>query len=301
MKIAARNPKVKITHGDKLLYPASGITKQDIIEYYDRIADHMLPYMKDRPLTMRRFPNGIGREGFFQKNAPEHIPKWIKTVEVRKKGGKLTQLICNSRDTLIYLANLNVIEFHVTLSKKNKLNNPDKLVFDLDPSDDKFPLVVKCAVELRNTLEDLMGLQTFVMTSGSRGLHLVIPLEPVHDFDEVRAFAKKTAQNLCDRYPDEFTTEIRKEKRGSRLFIDCMRNSYAQTSIAPFSLRALEGAPVATPLSWKDLDDLHMNSQMYNIDTIFDKQKEEHNEWDIFQNLAFNLKDAEKILLVGYE
>ncbi len=290
-----RDQKVSITHGDKLLYPESGISKRDIVEYYDRIADHILPFLKDRPLTMRRFPYGIGGKGFFQKNAPEHSPKWIKTIEVEKKGGMLTQVICNTRDTLRYLANQNVIEFHVTLSKKDNLNCPDKLVFDLDPPDGKFPLVLKCAYELRQLLENQMGFQAFVMTSGSKGLHIVVPLEPVHSFDEVREFAKRTAQILCDRYPDEFTTEIRKEKRDSKLFIDCMRNSYAQTSVAPYSLRALPGAPVATPLSWKDLEDLPSNSQTYKIDTIFYKLEEEHNDWKIFGNVAFNLKDAHKI------
>lgn len=236
--MVVKKENIKLTHGEKILFPASGITKGDVVQYYGQIADYMLPYLKDRPLTMRRYPNGIDHDGFFQRNVPEYLPAWIKTTTVKKKDGWLTQVVCNTKAALIYLANYYVLEFHVTLSGVNRLNFPDKMVFDLDPSGANFQSVVKGAIALRELIEDQYVMQPYVMTTGSRGLHLVVPLEPIYGFEVVRAFCKKTAQQLCDRYPKEFTTEIRKGERHGRLYIDCQRNAFSQTSVAPFSIRA---------------------------------------------------------------
>ncbi|MBT8205925.1 MAG: non-homologous end-joining DNA ligase [Eudoraea sp.] len=288
--MSAKTNNIELTHGEKILFPDSGITKGDVVKYYEQIADYILPFLKDRPLTMRRYPNGIEDEGFFQKNAPDNIPKWVKTAAVKKKDGWLKQIICNTRDTLIYLANLYVIEFHVTLSSIDKLNIPNKIVFDLDPSGDKFQSVVKGALELRKLLVDQFGIQPYVMTTGSRGLHVVVPLEPVHDFEVVRTFCKKTARQLCDRYPEEFTTEIRKEKRHGRLYIDCLRNAYSQTSVAPFSLRARKGAPVATPLKWIELQDPNLNARIYSIETIFERLLMQDDIWNSFGAKTFTFR-----------
>ncbi|WP_045801022.1 non-homologous end-joining DNA ligase [Flagellimonas lutaonensis] len=290
------NPKITLTHGDKLLFPASGIPKSGIVGYYERIADYMLPYLKDRPLTMRRFTDGIDQEGFYQKNASDHFPNWIQTARVKKEDGWLNQVLCNNKETLAYLANQDVIEFHVTLGKVHRLDYPDKLVFDLDPPNGNFSLVIKAAKALHDLLEQKMGLHTFVMTTGSRGLHIAAPLDGTQNFDETREFAKRVADYLCRRNPKEFTTAIRKKDRKNRLFVDYLRNAYAQTAIAPFSVRALKGAPVATPLYWSELDNKKLNAQSFDINSIFQRLKKKGDPWSDFNAHAKSQKKSSEKL-----
>lgn len=291
-----RMKSVATSHSDKILFPASGITKGDLIRYYDKIANDMLPYLKGRPLTMHRFPDGILDEGFYQKNASDYFPNWIKTSKVKKEGGWVNYVICDNKETLVYLVAQGTITFHVTLSKTDKLDYPDKLIFDLDPSENNFKSVVKVAQILRRLLEKELELSTYVMLTGSDGLHLVIPLARAENFDEVRSFAKKVAGYLAAQYPKDITIEMRKNKRKGRLFLDYLRNSYAQTGVSPFSVRALEGAPVAVPIGWEELENGIPNSQAYNIHTIFDRLKEKVNPWKDFGKNAKILSDAKKKL-----
>ena len=288
--------KTALTHKDKILFPKSGITKQQVFQYYKNIANRMLPFLKDRPLTMQRFPNGIGKEGFFQKNAPDYFPAWLPTIKVKKKDGWVNHIVCNSRDTLLYLVNQYVVTFHVALSKVENIDYPDKLIFDIDPPKGNFKLAVKAAKALRVVLEEKLQLKTYVMTSGSEGLHVAVPLKADKHFDIVHDFTKTIANYICNNNPTEFTTAIRKNKREGRLYIDFLRNSYAQTSVVPFSIRALENAPVATPLYWNELDDVTLNGQSYTIDTIFKRIETKGNPWEDFEQNAKDICNAIKVM-----
>ena len=281
------------TSSDKVLFPKSGITKGDLIHYYETIADYMLPYLEDRPLTMHRFPNGISKEGFFQKNASDYFPDWINKAKVKKKSGWVNYVICNNKETLSYLANQGTITFHVTLSKIDKLDYPDKLIIDLDPSVHDFKSVRKGAHILRDLLVEQLGLSVYIMLTGSEGVHLVVPLMRIENFDEVRGFAKKVVTYMAEKYPKDFTIAIRKDKRKGRLFLDYLRNSYAQTAVCPYSVRALQKAPVAMPIAWDELDKLN-DSQAFNIHTAGHRLTKNEDPWKDFTKNAKILSDANK-------
>ncbi|WP_117879444.1 non-homologous end-joining DNA ligase [Aureibaculum luteum] len=273
---------IKISHRDKILFPTSAITKNDIVIYYKNIANYMLPYLYNRPLTMQRFPEGITQTGFFQKNKPTCFPDWITTKKIKKVDGWVNHIICNTEKTLLYLVNQEVITFHIALSQIGKIDYPNKLVFDLDPPIGNFDLAIKAAKALRYLLKEQLELRTYIMTTGSRGLHVIIPLKSDENFDEVHEFSKMVATYISNKNSKEFTTAIRKDKRKGRLYIDYLRNSYAQTSVAPFSVRAIEHAPIATPINWDDLNDNSLHAQSYTISNIFKKLEKDGNPWADF-------------------
>lgn len=270
--------EIKVTHPEKVLFPEDGITKGDLVDYYRGIAEIMVPYLAGRPLTMQRFPDGIDKDGFIQKKVSYYFPEWVHrgTLEL-EKGGKEDQVICDDAATLIYLASQAVITPHIFLSRIDKIRYPDKLVFDLDPPDDNFGAVKFAAKTLRSGLED-KGFYIYLMTTGSRGLHVVVPLDRNADFDTVRAFARKFAGEIADTYPEKFTIDLSKEKRNGRLFLDYLRNSYGATSVAPYAVRAMNGAPVATPIEWVELDEIE-SSQAYNIRNISERLKKRGDSW----------------------
>ena len=286
----------QITHKDKILFPNAGISKSDLINYYEKIADHLLPYLKDRPLTMQRFPNGISEEGFFQKNASQYFPDWIHTEAVRKVGGWVNHVICDTKETLLYLVNQYVITFHTSLNKIDTIDYPDKLIFDLDPPQEDFLLAIEGAKTLKLFLKNALGFTPFLMTTGSKGLHVIVPLKQKEDFNEVHAFAKSISNYIAVLNPTMFTTAIRKNKREGRLYVDYLRNSYGQTSVAPYSVRALENAPVATPIFWSELDDKKLNAQLWNIQNIFKRLEQIENPWKDFNASAKRIKNARKKL-----
>jgi bifunctional non-homologous end joining protein LigD len=286
---------VKLSTLDKVLFPSEGITKREVIEYYEQIASVMLPHIENRPLMLQRFPNGIEAEGFYQKNVSETFPRWIKRVSVDKAGGHVTHAVCNDKETLVYLANLGCITPHMWLSRTPKIKNPDILIFDLDPTEDDFRTVRDMAIGLRDILTAL-GLKSFPMTTGSRGLHVSVPLDQAVDFGFVRAFATDVAHGLVDAFPDVVTMAQRKTNRKGRLFIDVMRNAYAQTAVAPYSLRAKPGAPVAFPLTWDELADPKLHSQRYNIRTVLRHVHEHGDAWKRFWEHPQSLKQARKTI-----
>jgi bifunctional non-homologous end joining protein LigD len=274
----AGSRNVKLSRPDKLLFPDDGIRKQDIIDYYERISEVILPHIKDRPLMLQRFPNGIGEKSFFQKNVSYYFPNWIKRTSVKKAGGKVTHVLCNDVSTLVYLANLACITPHIWLSRVPELKHPDLLVFDLDPAGEDFGPVRRTAFALRELLDEV-GLKGFPMTTGSRGLHVSIPLNREMDFDRVRAFARTVAELLAQRDPRQVTVAARKDQRRGRVYIDVMRNAYAQTAVAPYALRAKPGAPIATPLDWDELSDARLHSQRYNLRNIFQRIETVGDPW----------------------
>ena len=286
---------VKRTRPDKVLFPEDGIRKQDIIDYYERISDVMLPHIKDRPLMLERFPNGIDETSFFQKNVAYYFPNWIKRVSVEKAGGTVTHAICNDVSTLVYLANLACITPHMWLSRVPKLKHPDLLIFDLDPPGGHFDRVRRAAFALRELLKSL-GLRSFPMTTGSRGLHVSVVLNQDTDFDHARSFARNVAELLSEEHSDELTTAARKDQRRSRVYIDVMRNAYAQTAVAPYSLRAKPEAPVATPLDWDELSDKHLHSRRYNLKNVLQRIERDGDPWKSIWRHPQSLDPAEENL-----
>jgi bifunctional non-homologous end joining protein LigD len=282
---------VETSNEDKVFFPDEKITKGDLIEYYQRIAETMLPYVKQRPLTMKRFPDGIEGESFFQKEIGDYFPDWIERATVKKEGGKVTHVICNNAATLVYLANQACIEPHLWLSTKDRPNNPDQLIIDLDPSGDDFDAVRFGARAVKVLFEEL-GLRPLLKTTGSRGAHVLVPLDRSADFDTVRRFAQDVARLLAERHPDKLTIETRKAKRRGRLLLDTARNAYAQTAVAPYSVRAKPGAPVAAPLDWDELGDGNLDAQRYNIKNIFQRLGKKSDPWKGLSRLGRSLNAA---------
>lgn len=269
---------VEVTSRDKVLFPDAGVTKGEMIDYYREVADRMVPYLEERPLVMQRFPDGIDGEGFYQKNAPDHFPDWIETVTVEKEGGTVDHVVCGNAATLAYLANQGVITPHVWLSRIDRLDCPDRMIFDLDPPDDDFEIVREAARALRDLLDEL-GLAAWPMTTGGRGLHLVVPLDRSEPFDPVRDFAHRVADRLAERHPERFTTATRKNKRRGRLFLDYLRNAYAQTGVPPYAVRPRPGAPVAAPLEWDEVDDPDLRGNSYTIENVRQRIARKDDPW----------------------
>lgn len=288
---------IEVNRSEKVLFPEEGITKGDLIDYYERVADTMLPHMRDRPLTMQRFPDGIEDQGFYQKEAPDYFPDWIRrtVIHVEEDEEDQEQIVCDDKATLVYLANQACITPHIWLSRADKLHHPDKLIFDFDPADDEFGPIRWAAKALRDLLDEV-GLPAFVMTTGSRGLHVVTPLDRGDDFDTVRAFARNVADLLAKRHADRLTTAQRKQKRERRLFVDYLRNSYAQNSVAPYAVRALTGAPVACPLDWDELGDPGMHARRYTMENIFRRLGQKEDPWQGMMRRARSLDEPREKL-----
>ena len=261
---------VELSNTGKALFPDDPvITKGDLIGYYRAMAARIVPYLRDRPMVMARYPDGIRGQRIFQKNIPGYFPSWISRVEVEKTGGELCQVICDKPATLVYLANQACIELHAFLSRASELERPDQLVFDLDPpGDDRFGDAAVLALGLRELLEDELGLTAYVKTTGGKGLHVHVPLRAVDGFDAVRLFAREASEVLAARNPDLLTTQQRRAGRGDRVYSDVMRNAYAQTVVAPYSVRARPGAHVATPLRWEELKDRDLTPGRFTLHSI---------------------------------
>jgi bifunctional non-homologous end joining protein LigD len=269
---------VELVNRDKVLFPADGITKGDLIEYYRRIGKAMLPHARGRPVTMHRFPDGIETEGFYHKEVPDHFPDWIRRVTVPKEGGEITHAICDNVATLVYLANQGCITPHLWLSRADRPRHPDRMIFDLDPATEDFDAVRRAARDLSDFLDEL-GLAVFLQTTGSRGIHVVVPLDRSAGYDVARAFARDVARVLAGRDPKRLTTEMRKARRRDRIFLDTMRNAYAQTAAAPYSVRPRPGAPVATPIDRAELDDPDLGPRRYTIRNIFRRLARKRDPW----------------------
>lgn len=283
--------EVALSSLNKVLFPGSGITKGDLIDYYRRIAPVALPYFRDRPLSMQRFPDGIAAEGFFQKNVADYFPDWIGRVTLPKEGGSVTYVVANDAATLVYLANQACITPHLALARCDRPHHPDRMIFDLDPSDEDFSKVRRAAREVRSLLAEL-GLASFVQTTGSRGLHVVVPLDGAADFEQVRDFAGSLARRLAEREPDRLTVEQRKDKRGSAVFLDYLRNAYGQTAVAPYAVRPKEHAPVATPLRWDEVGASDLHPRRYTVGNIFMRLGQMDDPWAEMERCRQGLDEA---------
>lgn len=284
--------KVEITNEEKILFPKSKISKKEFVQYYKKNHKKILPHIINRPLSLKRFPNGIKDKIFFQKKALDYYPKWIKKIKIKKQEGSIIMPVITNLDSLLYIAN-QVGEFHIALSKIDKLDKPDKIIFDLDPSKQSFSKVIKASFDLKKILDELK-LPTFFMTTGSKGMHVIIPIKREKTFDEIREFAKKIAKKLVDKYPSEYTIEPRKEKRKSKIYIDYLRNSFSQTTVAPYTIRAIEEAPIAMPITFNELKDT-LSSQKFNIKNSSSRKKD---PFKLFDSKAVSIKKKLKNLFM---
>lgn len=278
---------LQVSNYDKTLFPDAGITKGNLIEYYEQVAPLMLAGLRDRPVALKRFPDGIAKGGFYQKDASAHFPEWVETVTVQKEGGTLNQVLCNDAASLVYLAGQAAIEFHVWTSRADRILEPDQIVFDFDPPEDvSFPDVKKAASEMKALLEEV-GLAAFLKTTGSRGLHVVTPIRREHEFEEVLRFARDLAGVLAAKHPDKLTVEVRKAKRKARIFIDVGRNAYAQHAVAAYSVRALPSAPVSMPLDWSELSGSKLRPDLFTVSNAVKRM--ESDPWKGWRRMARSL------------
>lgn len=284
--------RTAVTRPSKVLFPKDGITKGEQVDYYQRIAPHMLPYLAERPLVLQRFPDGIAKPGFIQKAVGRHYPTWIKTVMVKKVGGTVRHVVCDDASTLEYLANQACITFHNWLSRIDALNVPDQMILDFDPwRDDDVAAAAAGALVAKEILDELK-VPAYVKSTGSGGVYVVVPLEPARDFDFVGKFARGVASLIVDRDSSRYTLEQYKSKRRGRVFIDVNRNAYAQTAAAPFSVRPRDGAPVSIPLDWSELRRKTFRPDAITIRNIFDRLGGHRDPWSRFWRDATSLGAA---------
>jgi bifunctional non-homologous end joining protein LigD len=268
-----------ISHPDKVLFPRAGITKADLAAHYQRVAPYMLPHVRDRPMTLHVFPSGIDASGFIMKSIPRHFPDWIARASVPKRGGTVTHVLANDARTLVYLAGQNAIAMHVWPARADHPRRPDRLILDFDPAPGvRFADVRAAAREAGERLRSA-GLVPFALASGSRGVHVVAPLRRGATFTEVHRFARALAEAMVADDPRRLTLEWRVADRGARIYVDVNRNAYAQHAIAPYSVRAREPAPVATPLRWEELSDRALRPDRWTIATIGARLEAEGDPW----------------------
>jgi bifunctional non-homologous end joining protein LigD len=273
---------VQLSHMDKVFFPEEDLRKGDLVDYYRMVAPRMLPYLRERPVVMARYPDGVTGDAIMQKNVSRYFPDWIKRVEVERigRGGTVSQVVCDRPETLIYLANQACIELHVLLSRVAALYRPDQLVFDLDPpAEEAFDGVRRVALDLRRLLEEDLGLTTYVKTTGGKGLHVHVPLRGDEGFDPVRDFARAVAELMIRDAPDRLTLQQRVDQRGNRIYLDVQRNGYAQMAVAPYSVRARPAATVAAPLQWAEVEDAELNPRRFTMRTMGDRLATTQDPW----------------------
>jgi bifunctional non-homologous end joining protein LigD len=253
-----------ISHPNKMYFPDEAITKQDVIDYYDKISHYFLSHTKNRPLTIERYPNGIDESGFIQQNVKKEEPH----ITVKQKSGDhALHPKVDTKEDLRYYVNLGTITFHHYLSTNKHINKPNLMMFDLDPSQKGVNALHTVAKTIKKVLEE-KDLTSYIMTSGSEGYHIMVPLKPKYTFDEVRDYAKKVAETVVDKHNNLATIAMQKEDRNGKIFIDYLRNAFGQTTVVPYALRPKKAAPLATPLTWDELNS-SMHPQKYTIKNIF--------------------------------
>lgn len=269
---------VPLTNLDKVLFPDAGTTKGEVVRHHLDLADRLLPHLRNRYLVLRRFPDGIDHDGFFQKQVPDHLPDWVRTAPIeRREGGTVDHIVCDDAATLAVVANLGTIELHALLAPVGRPDHPDRLILDLDPSTDDLSPVVDGARALRRLLRRLDVVAT-VSSTGSRGVHVHVLLDGESTFDDSREVAGRLADVVVAQHPERFTTAQRKAERGDRLFLDTLRNGYGQHAVVPFSLRARPGAPVSVPLRWREATSSSFDPRHTTIRTVRRRLAAQHDD-----------------------
>lgn len=255
-ELVVERRKLSVSNLDKVLYPKAGFTKGQVIDYYIRIAPVLLPHLKDRPLTMKRYPNGVDREFFYEKNCPSHRPKWVKTAKVWSEGNQRIMDYCLANDlpTLVWAANLADLELHTSLSRKNNIERPTMMVFDLDPG---APADIVQCCQVGVWLRDLLGtmkLKSWAKTSGSKGLQVYAPLNTPVTYDDTKGLSRLLAQYLEREHSNLVTSNMSKALRKGKVFVDWSQNDEHKTTICVYSLRAKEEPTVSTPVTWDEVE-----------------------------------------------
>jgi bifunctional non-homologous end joining protein LigD len=262
---------VKITHPEKVLFPEDGITKGELASYYEAIAPVMLPHIRRRPITMERYPAGIDKKGFWQKDVSKGFPEWLERIEVPKKDGTVHHPLVIDVRSLLWVTNQNTITQHVWTSRAPKLYYPDVCVFDLDPSREDEPEMLRAAaLGVRDLLTEL-GLASWVKTSGSKGFHILVSLDGKSQTGEVARFAHAVGTLLVERDPAHLTQEFSKADRGGRILVDTGRNGYSATFAAAYTVRAKPGAPVSAPCTWEEVERGHVGPRTFTLRTMADR------------------------------
>ncbi len=291
MTLKAGRRQVRISNPDKVLFPDDGITKADLASYYAAVAPTMAGHIRDRPINLWRWNRGIADDVVIQQAIPQGAPDWVKRVTVsRRRGGEVTHAVGGEPATLVWLANQNCITPHVWTAKADKPDSPDRIVFDFDPpddGDDHIDAIRAGALAIGDLLRE-KGLSPYAMTSGSRGIHVVAPLRRGPDSDTVRTRAGELAEEVAARLPDQLTTSWRKEGRGGRVLVDAARNTYAQTAVAPYAVRAKAGAPVATPLFWDEVADAE--PRRWTLRDVPERVEQRGDPWEGSAKAAASLK-----------
>jgi bifunctional non-homologous end joining protein LigD len=286
-----------ITHPEKILFPEDGISKGELAAYYDEIAPCMLPHLRGRPVTMERFHRGIGEKGFFQKDVKKGFPEWLERIEVPKKDGVVHHPLAGDKQSLLWMVNQNSITMHVWTSRAPRIYHPDICVFDLDPSEDEPELLCKAALGLRDLLREL-GLKSWIKTSGSKGYHVVVPLDGSNDFGEVSHFAAVVGRTLVNRDPRHLTQEFAKADRGGRIYIDTGRNGYSATFAAAYTVRARAGAPVSAPCTWDEIENGRIAPASFKLRNMRDRIAKVGDLWADLIECRQSLGAAKSALMV---
>ena len=281
-----------ITHPEKMMFPEDGITKGELAAYYEAIAPLMVPHMSGRPVTMERYPKGIGAKGFMQKDVVKGFPPWLQRVEAPKKDGTVHYPLVSDERSILWLANQNCITPHVWPSRAPDLFQPDILVVDLDLSADEQPEVLRAAaLGVRDLLHEL-GLPSWVKTSGSKGFHIVVPLDGQADFEEVGSFAHALGRALVQRDPRHLTQEFAKADRGGRIYVDTGRNGYSATFAAAYAVRARPGAPVSAPCTWEEIEKGAVGPRTFTLRTMADRAAAVGDLWSDMSGHEHSLRQA---------
>lgn len=296
---------IACSHVDRVMFPADGITKGELIAYYRDVAELMVPELRGRPLSVVRYTKGIDRGGFFQKHYQKHFPAWLDRVAAGART-VVEYPVVDTAAGVVYMANQGAIEFHIWTSRKDALDRPDTLVFDLDPPDGppdrRFDLVRRAAILVRAVFEQL-GLPAFVKLTGGKGVHVIAPLDDGATFQEVGELAIRIGALLCRRHPDLLTMEFYKKDRRGRLFVDVMRNAIGATLVAPYSLRGRPGAPVSAPIAWSELDDPAMCADGIRLRDLRARLERRGDPWHALRARAGVVSAAQRALaeLIGAE
>jgi len=282
---------------DKMMWPKENITKAHLIKYYLDLAPVLLPYIRNRPLVMKRYPDGIEGGFFYQKECPDYAPDWVETYSVRHTRKVINYIVCNDTPTLAWMAGQGCLEIHAWLSRVDEIDCPDLAVFDLDPAEGvPFSSVKQVALIVRSVLEQF-GITGFPKTSGSSGMHVFIPLEANYSFTRVTAVMKYLAELILRAYPELVTVERSKAKRTGKVYLDYLQNGWGKTMAFPYSLRPLPGAPVSTPLTWPEVEYKEFNHRLYNIKNI---ARRISRDGDPYSNIFKARQDLDRLLNVVY-
>ena len=278
-----------ITHPEKVLFPDDGITKGDLAAYYEAMAPVILPHVRGRPVTMERYPAGIGEKGFWQKDVSKGFPEWLERVEVPKKDGVVHHPVITDTRSLLWITNQNTVTQHVGTSRIPDLRYPDICVFDLDPSQEDIPAVRAAAIGLRDVLEELT-LPSWVKTSGSKGFHIVVPIDGKTHIGLVVRFVNAVGKLFVSRAPDRLTQEFSKADRSGRIYVDTGRNGYSATFAAAYTVRAKAGAPVSAPCTWEEIERGEATPRSFTLRNMPDRIARVGDVWGDMRRRGRSLK-----------